>query len=517
MGWRKRALKIVSILKDGERQSLREISSNSTIPKSSVHRHCVSLQKRVSSVGHSFFETEEGAAWLHRLFFAVIFVFGIQCNIGAETLSLFFGIITLTHYVSSSTSALRTAKNAVRKVINEYDDEQMKVVMEACKNKELHLGGDETFFDNTTFLVMMELTSGFILTEAKADDRTFKTWCDKTKAVTSKLKHVLSFTSDKGAAIWKFAKNITANPIIDLFHMMQDIHKVFASQFSAKRRALVKAKKMIECKNSSSKKESLQSTEEASSLLIKLDQDEKQYKNAIFKISTHCHPYQGVANKQNTSMLEGVLIDTVGELRHLLSECNLTDKQSLLDRCARRAKPLSELNDLWHKWVNTSVVCKTTDRDRQQWAVDYLLPWSYWEMQAAKSKRKQHLREHYQEKAIESLKRLKAHPLTSTCLNDDWCDWANAMSLKYQRTSSAVEGRNARLSHHYFSAKGLRDHQVKPLTTIHNFWIKRPDNRTACERLCKVKPPDLFEFILKRVGDIPVPRKSRQQELAKAA
>ena len=52
----------------------------------------------------------------------------------------------------------------------------MKVIIAACKNTELHLGGDETFFGKTTLLVLMELTSGFILTEAKADDSTFKTW-----------------------------------------------------------------------------------------------------------------------------------------------------------------------------------------------------------------------------------------------------------------------------------------------------------------------------------------------------
>lgn len=85
------------------------------------------------------------------------------------------------------------------------------------------------------------------------------------------------------------------------------------------------------------------------------------------------------------------------------------------------------------------------------------------------------------------------------------------MALKYQRTTSAIEGRNARLSHHYFATRGVKSSHVGSLTTLHHFWIKREDNTTAAERLCGFKPPDLFEFILQKMAEIPLPRMRNQK------
>lgn len=38
------------------------------------------------------------------------------------------------------------------------------------------LGGDETAFGKSVFLILMELTSGFIFTEALVEDRKLTTW-----------------------------------------------------------------------------------------------------------------------------------------------------------------------------------------------------------------------------------------------------------------------------------------------------------------------------------------------------
>jgi hypothetical protein len=108
-------------------------------------------------------------------------------------------------------------------------------------------------------------------------------------------------------------------------------------------------------------------------------------------------------------------------------------------------------------------------------------------------------------------KLLYADPLTKEYLQDDWINWAQSMVLKYQRSSSAIEGRNARLTQHYFSARGIRRSHINSLTILHNFWIKRRDKTTAAERLCGFKPPDLFEYILENMCDIPLPRKRKRK------
>ena len=123
-----------------------------------------------------------------------------------------------------------------------------------------------------------------------------------------------------------------------------------------------------------------------------------------------------------------------------------------------------------------------------------------------KSKKKERLKSYYQDLVEKAKAPLEAHPLTEDHLTEDWMSWAKAMALKYQRTTSAIEGRNARLAQHYFSSRGVRRTHIKSLTIIHNFWIKRDDNSTAAQRLCGFKPPDLFEWLLKNMRELPLPR-----------
>jgi hypothetical protein len=52
--------------------------------------------------------------------------------------------------------------------------------------------------------------------------------------------------------------------------------------------------------------------------------------------------------------------------------------------------------------------------------------------------------------------------------------------------------------------------RVVPLAYLHNFWIERHDKTTAAERLCGFKPTDLFEYIIKHMRPIPLPRQRNQ-------
>lgn len=45
--------------------------------------------------------------------------------------------------------------------------------------------------------------------------------------------------------------------------------------------------------------------------------------------------------------------------------------------------------------------------------------------------------------------------------------------------------------------------RLSALTTIHNYWIKRPDGSTAAERFFHMYHADLFESLLDRM-DLPV-------------
>lgn len=82
------------------------------------------------------------------------------------------------------------------------------------------------------------------------------------------------------------------------------------------------------------------------------------------------------------------------------------------------------------------------------------------------------------------------------------------MCGKFQRTSSAVEGRNGYLSGLHYSGRGSTEQTLKVLTIIHNFDIKRDDGTTAAQRLFEKLFPDLFEWVVPRMGELPRPRRT---------
>ncbi len=82
------------------------------------------------------------------------------------------------------------------------------------------------------------------------------------------------------------------------------------------------------------------------------------------------------------------------------------------------------------------------------------------------------------------------------------------MCTKFQRTSSAVEGRNGYLSGLHHSGRGFTEQTLKVLTIIHNFDTKRDNGTTAAHRLFGQPFPDLFEWIVPRMGDLPLPRRT---------
>ncbi len=48
------------------------------------------------------------------------------------------------------------------------------------------------------------------------------------------------------------------------------------------------------------------------------------------------------------------------------------------------------------------------------------------------------------------------------------------------------------------------------MTIIHNFYLKRGDGTTAAERLFGREFPDLFQWIVSQMGELPHPRKPRK-------
>ena len=81
----------------------------------------------------------------------------------------------------------------------------------------------------------------------------------------------------------------------------------------------------------------------------------------------------------------------------------------------------------------------------------------------------------------------------------------------------AYEGRNGRLSLFHHGQGKLSDKRLQSLTVVHNYLVKRADGTTAAERLFGTKPPELFDWLLKHLPDLPRPAAKRAKQPANTA
>ncbi|MBK5929966.1 DUF6399 domain-containing protein [Halochromatium salexigens] len=96
--------------------------------------------------------------------------------------------------------------------------------------------------------------------------------------------------------------------------------------------------------------------------------------------------------------------------------------------------------------------------------------------------------------ALEATQRTEIEQVASDCAD------------LFQRSNSAIEGRNGQLSLFHHSCHRLSARKLFALTAVHNFYIRRADQTTAAERFFGRAPPPLFEQLLERVPLPPRPR-----------
>ena len=89
----------------------------------------------------------------------------------------------------------------------------------------------------------------------------------------------------------------------------------------------------------------------------------------------------------------------------------------------------------------------------------------------------------------------------------EWQGWATAQVKAFQRTSSAVEGRNGYLSGMHHNQRGLSKKRYPVWTVVHNFDCRASDGTTPAARFFSRSFPDLFETVLAEMGELPRPRR----------
>jgi polyhydroxyalkanoate synthesis regulator phasin len=519
-GVQTRNSKVSDVLTEIGKASLRTIARLAGLSKDAVRRALKSLDRRGVYPESSLWKSEVGQAWLYRLLVAVILEFGLKGGVGANRISSFFHRIHLEKELAVSPNALLVLTRKLENLAITYG--QVQEESQAGTLKDIVAAGDETFYNDRILLVAMELGTGYLLMEEDSENRTFETWSGKLQKRLEKIGcHVRYFISDRAQALVKLAAAGLGCPSgADLFHAQQELTRWLGCGFG---RRLGEVKKQIQELQETSQALGVTTSESAKQLLDavheyqkRLQEGKEKYRSLLQNISKTAHPFALTGRRKNTPERVEKLNEHAREFSALGEHYGIPDKQGRLRKFSRQIGALSICVDAWWLWVEESIKSLQLDpgMEKYHWVMERLLPKVYWEQQTTRADTVE-LRDAYRAAAQTAIANWQAHPLTTVLPETEMKrlqSWAEWMCRQFQRSSSAVEGRNGCLAQKYHSSRGLSPRRLKALTVLYNYDTWQADGTTPAERLFATKFPDLFEWLLREVGPLPVPRSSRQKK-----
>jgi len=516
MNLRTLARKIFSFFQQHASATVREAAEATGTSKSSAQRQRQAIARRNQYPESWLWETGEGFLWLIRLVCATIYLFGICGGIGMDTIAEFFRLIRLDRHLGVSASSLHRLTTRIEALILEYKDTYEHRTGDVVQ---VIVGADETFFEQV-ILVMLDLGSGYILLEEAAEDRTFSTWHEKALPVLQRLGLKARYmVSDQAKALTKLALDgFGCQRIPDLFHASHELVKLMGRRFASKlsrvnrqlSKAMVTATLLLETEKSP---ETRQVQEQVIAALQAEQQQlldgQRRYYEILHAVSATVHPFSlRHPTPQTSGEVMIALYDHLETLDRLRQEYEIVDSKKRLQKVRAQVEDIASVIDLWWTWVKESLSSYALDSELECWLLNGLLPVIYWHMQVQRTSTAA-LKQAYETAHKEARERMQRHRLTAELSAEElcrWYSWAEWIVTKFQRTSSAVEGRNGVLSRMNHAQRSIPLQRLKVLTVIHNFGITRKDGTTAAERLFGEKCPDVFEWLVAHIDDLPLPR-----------
>lgn len=512
---RQRRRRISSSLAREGRQTVRELAKATGISKSSVNRHQLAIKRGREFPESALWETPAGEEWLKRLVVSAIYVFGLKRGVGAESLCEFFQKLHLEHHVGVSVSSLRKIQRKLEEEILSYQKEQHQTLSQKRETgSALCVAMDETWFEQTV-LVMMDLSSGYLLVEEMADNHGYEDWKEPVQQMLQQWGFSIKYcVNDRAKALLKLALTDLGCPsVADLFHAMRTLSQ--SVRLELERRLTHLRRRLRE-----EQKKSKPNEAEVKALKAKhnaLLDAESRFRQILMQISLELHPFDTTTlSAQSTEQVASGLHQQLEQLRQFRQAQALQDTSGGSDKFKRQIDDLSQVVDLWWQWVEQSLASQALTENVIAWLMTALLPLCYWQYQTQRTD-KPALKIHYQEAWGRAQMALKRHPLTATldsATYDYWYAWACEMVMKFQRTSSPVEGRNGYLSQIHHNTRGLSPRRLQVMTVLHNFDLRRADGSTAAQRLFKQSHPDLFQTVLAHMPELPLPRRRSKPSVA---
>ena len=521
--------------------SQRGFAEMSDVPRSTL-RHWLNRKNCIDAdpVLIEFFENPVGIAFLHRLVTATHVAFTKAGAASIHNVSDFLERAGLSQFVGASYSSQRRVSAQLNEHIIQFgknEDERLALQMPA---KTITAAEDETFHPQTC-LVSIEPVANYILAEKYATNRETKTWNEVIGDVLKRFPvKIIQVTSDQGRSLISHAiKGLNAHHSPDCFHVSHEIGKgtcgALMSGIKKSEKEYNDATKQTQHivqqkedfdgadKRSPGRRpnfekridQSKEQEQQAKAILDQASLNFETVRSAKAEIGEVYHPYNlKTGEKQDSKTVMDLLTDCF--VRIHTATANLTDRcKKHVDKAQRVVDSMVATIAFYFQMID---ICldnlRLSDNDKHLMH-SYLIPGHYLKL-AAEKERDVDRKKNILQKARELLSMVdRTGGPDNTCSDCEIGELEKAAkncAQLFQRSSSCVEGRNAQLALHHQGIHRLGDKQLKALTVIHNYYIKRRDGTTPAERFFEAKPKDLFDYLLSHM-DYPM-RPRNQLKLA---
>jgi hypothetical protein len=483
-----------------------------------------------------FFQSGPGLAFLHRLVIAFHMVCVEVGACGIRLVCLFLNLTGLNRFVAASYGAQQQVNVQVERAMVTYGQDETAHLAQDMPHKDLTVTQDETFTGGLC-LITMDPESNFIIVEQPAQARDQASWNESMESALAQFNcQVIQSTSDEAPGLLAYVEHyLEAHHSPDVFHVQHELVKAVSGPMATKERAAHKAvsaaTEQLERLQSDPKstgnepeerrpgrppkepmslEQAEQALEAAGREHARLAEQRAQVKASIRGIG---HDYHFVDLERGVRRNGRLIASDIQE--HIKQIRTVAQQEGLSQRCLERIEKAERVVPKMQATIEfvSGYVKQQVNALELTTPISFamhakLIP-SYYLDRVAQTRSVidgeplRELAERLRAPLVEPGGVLSAlSPETQNQLHDE----AKRLATVFQRSSSNVEGRNGYLS--------LRSHQLRGLdlprkrecfTTIHNFFLTRPDGTTAAERFFGQKPRSMFAAILESVELAPAP------------
>jgi len=263
----------------------------------------------------------------------------------------------------------------VRKAILEYQQQQQKALGETQTGIEICAGADETAFEQDV-LVLMDLSSGYILVEEEVENRQYETWNDKAQqALTQVGVRVRSLVSDRAPALIKLAlEGLECPSIADLFHPLWDLSKsvgeALSRQLTQADKKLAQAQQRLVQLTALAKDTTAQQSliEQLQTKCALLQSGQHTYHRLKQQLTLTLHPFaRSNSGFKTTTEIKAQLEQLLLKLKTLQDTHQLPKAASVLGKFQQQIPALAVGVNTWWRWVQHTLSLEDLDTPLTNW------------------------------------------------------------------------------------------------------------------------------------------------------